>query len=287
MPRPPAITLPDLRGRRAIVTGANAGIGRETARGLAAAGAEVVLACRSEARAAPVVAALHADGLTHTRFEALDLASFDSVRAFCDRMQEAAPIDLLICNAGVVGAAGQTVDGFELQFGVNHLGHFLLTELLLDRLMATPAPRVVLVSSEAAGWPRRIDWDRVAAPTPTNRARAYGVSKLANLLYARALARRTADTHLRVAAVHPGKVASDMFRGVAAWVKPLAQLVLLTPEQGARTSLWASVSPEVAAHSGGFWEACAPRRPPRLAQDEALQDELVRRSRAWVGLTTP
>ena len=219
--------VPDQRGRLAVVTGANTGLGFETARALAARGASVVLAVRNlekgkEAAARIAVAAPDAS----VTVQELDLASLDSVRAAAAELQAAHQrIDLLICNAGVMYPPRQrTADGFELQFGTNHLGHFALTGLLLDRMLPTPGSRVVTVSSVGHRMMARINFDDLQWQRSYSRVRAYGQSKLANLMFTYELQRRLSGPGTTIAvAAHPGFAATELMRNspAAAAVTPL------------------------------------------------------------------
>jgi NAD(P)-dependent dehydrogenase (short-subunit alcohol dehydrogenase family) len=200
--------LPDLSGRRAVVTGANSGLGLRTACELARAGAHVTLACRDGARGEGAVRAIAAavPG-ARTELRRLDLAALDSVRAFAAALDaDGAPLDLLVNNAGVMAPPRRaTADGFELQLGTNHLGHFALTGLLLERLRAAPSPRVVTLTSIAHRM-GRIRFDDLQSERHYNPWIAYGQAKLANLLFARELQRRAdaAGLPLRSVAAHPG-----------------------------------------------------------------------------------
>ncbi|MFF9479954.1 oxidoreductase [Streptomyces sp. NPDC014733] len=215
MPRWNPSHIPDQTGRCAVVTGANSGIGFATARELARHGARVVLACRNVARGEAALAELrHEVPAAEAEFRRLDLADLSSVRDFAAGLDsfDAVRLDLLINNAGVMALPhGTTADGFERQFGVNHLGHFALTGLLLPRLLATPGARVVTVSSflHALG---RIDPDDLNATHSYGRWRAYGRSKSANLLFVHELARRLAviGSPVVAAAAHPGYAATNL-----------------------------------------------------------------------------
>jgi NAD(P)-dependent dehydrogenase (short-subunit alcohol dehydrogenase family) len=201
-----AADVPDLAGRTVIVTGASSGIGLEAARALTARGARVILAVRDEARGRKAAEALPGPGTSEVRL--LDLASLESVRAFASGW-DGGPIDLLINNAGVmIPPFGRTADGFELQFGTNHLGHFALTNLLLPSING----RVVTVSSDAHRF-GRIDFDDLNWERKRYRAwRAYGQSKLANLLFTAELQRRLAEAGSPVLsmAAHPGYAATNL-----------------------------------------------------------------------------
>jgi NAD(P)-dependent dehydrogenase (short-subunit alcohol dehydrogenase family) len=207
--------MPSQAGRTAIVTGANSGLGLAAARALAAAGAQVVLACRNAAKGEEAAKAIRArtPGAS-VIVEPLDLASLDSVRDCAARLVSGCEsIDLLINNAGVMAPGGrrQTADGFELQIGTNHLGHFALTGLLLPRLQGRKGARVVTVSSTAHRF-GRIRFDDLQAERRYNRWRAYGQSKLANILFARELDRRLRAAGSTVASLgaHPGYAATNL-----------------------------------------------------------------------------
>ena len=205
--------LPDCAGRTVVVTGANSGIGLAATRALAAAGAHVVMACRSvDDAAAEREAILEEYPAASLTVRELDLADLASVRAFADRL-EVSSIDVLCNNAGVMAIPrSETADGFETQFGVNHLGHFALTGLLLKRLRAAPAPRVVTQSSgaHAAG---EIDFDDLHREDDYGKWDAYAQSKLANLLFAYELDRRYGDG-LTSVGCHPGYAATNLqYRG--------------------------------------------------------------------------
>ncbi|WP_106399236.1 oxidoreductase [Actinocorallia populi] len=204
-----AAEIPDLTGRRAVVTGANSGLGLYTALELARRGAQVVLACRDTGRgreAAGRIAAAVGDADRVSTAE-LDLADLVSVRSFAAR-QVKEPLDLLVNNAGVMAVPrATTADGFEMQFGVNHLGHFALTGLLLPALLERPGARVVTVSSFAS-FMGRIDFDDLQWEKRYSRWGAYGRSKLANLLFAKELDRRYEGLDSLVA--HPGYAATNL-----------------------------------------------------------------------------
>lgn len=277
------VPLPDLAGKHVIVTGANTGIGKVTAIALARAGARVWLACRSRERTQAVLDEIGANA----ELLPLDLASLASVReAAAAFLALDAPLHLLVNNAGLAGQRGQTRDGFELAFGVNHLGHFLFTILLLERLKASAPARIINVASRSHYQARRgIDWERLRGRTRTlTGLEEYAVSKLANVLFTRELARRLHGAGVTVCSLHPGVIASEIWRGVP-W--PLRQLMLgfmKTPEEGALTGLWCATAPEIVERSGGYFDGCRERRPSRFALDVALAGELWRRSEAWAGL---
>ncbi len=247
-----AADMPDLTGRTAVVTGANSGLGLITARELARAGAEVVLACRNaeKGRAALEQVTAAASGRP-PQLESLDLADLGSVREFAGRVGAMWPgLDLLINNAGVMAPPRrETVDGFESQFGTNHLGHFALTGRLLEVLCATADPRVVTLSSGAHRM-GRIRFDDLQYRRRYNNWLAYGQSKLANLMFGLELARRAAaaGSPLRSLIAHPGYSATNLqFAGPAhVWERaPMAvmnRVYAQSAEMGALPTLFAAVT---------------------------------------------
>ncbi len=274
----------DLAGRFIVITGANTGIGRATASKLAQRGSTVVLACRSEERTRPVLDAIAASG-GDAVFVPLDLGSFASVRAgaaLIDAMDR--PIDVLINNAGVAGQRGLTRDGFELAFGTNHLGHFLLTALLAPRLRAAGRARIVNVSSKAHYDAPGVDYSRVTGHSRSiTGLPEYAVSKLANVLFTRALARRIGPSGVQSFALHPGVVASDAWRRVPWPIRPLMKVRMISNDEGAKTSLYCATSPQVAGDDGLYYDECRPKAPSTVAQDAALADELWEKSMQWTG----
>jgi NAD(P)-dependent dehydrogenase (short-subunit alcohol dehydrogenase family) len=277
-----AMEVPDQTGKNAIVTGANTGIGRATAVALARAGARVWLACRSADKTRPVVDDIAAAG-GRAEHLPLDLADLASVRAAAAAfVATGEPLHLLVNNAGLASQRGQTRDGFELAFGVNHLGPFLFTVLLIDRLRAGAPARIVNVASASHYKAHRIDWDRLTAPTRTfTGVDEYEVSKLCNVLFTRELARRLDGTGVTTYALHPGVIASDIWKRVPWPVRPVLHRFMKSPTEGAATSVWCATAPELAGETGGYYTDQKPKRPSRAAQDDALAAELWRRSEAW------
>ncbi len=277
-----------LDGRRYIVTGANTGIGKVTALELARAGAQVDLACRSAAKTAPVVDEIkRVTGNDAVRFYPIDLTDLGSVRACADALlAEPTPIHTLINNAGMAGLRGQTAAGFELAFAANHLGHYLLTRLLLPRLTAAAPARVVNVSSRSHYQAKGIDWAALRQPSKSYTGMTeYAVSKLCNVLFAKELARRTEGTGVTTYALHPGVIASDIWgRRMPRPLAWLATRFMITTEQGALTTLHCATALELAGASGRYYDDRKEKRPSRLADDAALATELWTRSAEWVGL---
>ena len=203
-----------LDGKTVIITGANSGIGLETAVDMAKRNARVILACRSVERGKAAVADVKKrSGYNNVVFVQLDLGSLDSVRAFAAKILEDEPhIDILINNAGVmmIPKRTRTQDGFEMQFGVNHLGHFLLTNLLLDRIKDAPSARIVNLSSSAQGYAGKFDFDNLNSERSYSPMGAYCASKLANVLFTRSLAKRLEVSGITTNAVDPGVIKTGL-----------------------------------------------------------------------------
>jgi len=288
--------IPDQSGRRAVVTGANSGIGLIAARELARRGAHVVLACRDMRKGEAALATVRAAG-GDAELVPLDLGDLASVRRFAASRE--GPLDLLLNNAGVMAPPrAETADGFELQLGTNHLGHFALAGLLLGNLQAGGAPRVVTVSS-AAHRMGRIDFDDLQGERTYRRWRAYGQSKLANLLFMRELDRRAlaAGSPLVSVAAHPGYAATNLqFAAPPRHERVVARVLNLlfaqSAEQGALPSLFAATVLGLpgAAYVGPDGRGEARGDPQLVSMSERAQDpETARRlwdvSEALTGVT--
>jgi NAD(P)-dependent dehydrogenase (short-subunit alcohol dehydrogenase family) len=274
----------DLMDRRFLVTGANTGIGAATAKALAARGAEVVLAARSREKTEPVLAAIREAG-GKVDFALLDLGNLASVRACGDKLvTEGRHIDVLINNAGAAGQRGLTADGFELQFGTNHVGHFLLTMLLMPLLRAGKAARIVNVSSKSHYQARGIDFEAVRRSTPSiSGLLEYEISKLANVLFTKELARRLAGSGIHSYALHPGVIRSDAWRRIPQPFRYFVTRKMLTVEEGSKTTLYCATSPDVADQDGRYYDDCREKAPNRVAEDAALAKELWEKSVGWTG----
>ena len=293
-----AADIPDQSGRTAVVTGANSGLGFETAKALAESGAAVVLACRDLDRAEAAAARL---GVAAPRAIIstlpLDLASLASVREAARELRSRhARLDLLINNAGLMMPPyGRTADGFELQFGTNHLGHFALTGLLLDRLLATPGSRIVTVSSMGHRM-GDLDFEDLQFERGYRRIAAYGRSKLANLLFTYELQRRLAERGAQTIAVaaHPGASRTELVRhlpGGRALNQAVGRLISQDARMGALPTLRAAVDPRVHGGEyygpGGLFEMRGyPRRVRSSARshDESVQRRLWRESERLTGV---
>lgn len=277
-----------MQGKVAIVTGANTGIGRETALELARQGAQVFLACRSQTKTQPVVdeinRQIHDQDQGKAEFLPLDLGSFDSVRRCAELfLQKGLPLHVLVNNAGLAGNKGLTDSGFEMTFGVCHMGHFLLTNLLLDTLKQSAPARIVVVSSKMHKGPKRFNFAAVKSPTKSwNGVPEYGQAKLANVLFVKALAKRLEGTGVNVYALHPGVVASDVWRALPWPLDKLIKPFMLSTAEGAKTSLYCAMSDAAAGQSGLYYDECKVAEPSALALDEGLAEELWSKSEGWV-----
>jgi NAD(P)-dependent dehydrogenase (short-subunit alcohol dehydrogenase family) len=278
--------IPDQTGRTAIVTGANTGIGLETARMLALKGANVVLACRNPDKGkAAVDQVLAARPAGRATLAVLDLSDLDSVAALAAKFAASNErLDLLVNNAGVmIPPLGRTKQGFELQFGTNHLGHFALAARLLPLVLRTPGARIVVVSSSAHNW-GRIDFDDLNWERRPYRAwAAYCQSKLANQLFALELHQRlsSAGSGVRVTSAHPGWTATDLQRS-SGWMRVFNPLFAMKPADGALPTLRAATDPS--ATSGSYW---GPRGltgmngPPAPARVADRAQDLAVAARLW------
>jgi len=250
--------MPDQTGRTALVTGANSGIGLEAARALAVGGARVLLGCRNADKAAAALASIRTSAPeADVCVIPLDLADLSSVRDAAAAVLETSPtIEMLINNAGVMAIPLQhTADGFEMQFGVNHLGHFALTGLLLDRMNATPGARIVNVSSTGHKM-GRVNFDDLDAGDGYHRWLRYGQSKVANLLFTYELQRRLTATGATTTALacHPGGATTELSRDAGLLMKlfqPMADLVMQSAAMGALPTLRAATDP--AATGGQYY----------------------------------
>jgi NAD(P)-dependent dehydrogenase (short-subunit alcohol dehydrogenase family) len=284
-----AADIPDQTGRVAVVTGANTGLGYETAAALAGHGAHVVLAVRNldkgkDAAARITAQSPHAD----VALAELDLTSLDSVRTAAEQLRSAHDrIDLLINNAGVMWTPKSTTkDGFELQFGTNHLGHFAFTGLLLDRLLPVVGSRVVTVSSMGHRIRADIHFDDLQWERGYSRVGAYGQAKLANLLFTYELQRRLAPQGTTIAvAAHPGGSRSELTRNLPAWAG--AVLTVIEPlfqgaDMGALPTLRAATDPGVLGGQyygpDGFGEQ---RGYPKVVASSAKSHDVDVQRRLW------
>lgn len=275
-----------------LVTGANTGLGKATAKALAARGDRVIFACRTEDKAREAMAEVAATtGSDQLEFLALDLADLEQVRRAAGVLVERDdPIHLVVANAGIAAQKGVTAQGFELAFGVNHLGHFQFVTMILPLLVAgSPAPdgapsRLVVVSSGSHYDAKKgIDFDALRQPTTSfSGMPEYAVSKLANVLFVQELARRTEPDDLFVVALHPGNlIGTDVMRRVPKPIESFIKRFRPSAEEGAKTSVLCATSAEVLDHRGAYYSVmklkeASPRATPELAA------ELWTRSEEWI-----
>ena len=263
-----------LQGKVAVITGANTGIGKICAKDMSRRGAKVVILCRSMDRGEAAAEEIRKETGGEVVFHKIDLASLLSVQQCAEQLKKTLErIDILLNNAGVICPELRTEDGFEMMIGTNHLGHFLLTNLLMPLIKrAAPGARIVNVSSlmHEMG---EIYWDDINfEKTPFNASKAYGQSKLANVLFIKELAHKSEGTGVTAYALHPGVINTEAGRhmkdvyGVVAFylMKAFAPL-MKTPVAGAQTSLYCCLEESIAEHSGRYYSDCREKRPSARA----------------------
>lgn len=278
--------MSSLKGKTVVVTGANTGIGRVTAETLARQGAHVVLACRDLARTQPVLDAIHNGGGT-AEFAALDLSNLDQVRQAGTQLQHKhASIHALINNAGLANGGGVTAQGFEMAFGVNHLGHYLFAALFWPSIHAGAPSRVINVASRAHTRIKSFPMDELQGTHHSvGGFLQYCRSKLANVLFTRGLARRVEPAVVATCSLHPGGVATEVFRHQMWIVRKVAALVTWTPEQGAATTLKCATMPQDQLSHGNYYNQYGNvSRMNPLALDDARVEELWLKSAQWTGV---
>jgi retinol dehydrogenase 12 len=274
---------PAMDGKVAVITGSNVGIGKETAVALASMSATVVLACRNQEKAIAAAAEVQArSGNENVHVVRLDLADLASVRACAEEISESWPrLDVLINNAGGMWTKrSTTAQGFEQTFGVNHLGHFYLTSLLVDRLIASAPARVINVASFGHhARVRGMRWDDLQCERRYTATLAYSQSKLANVLFTRGLARRLDPRQVTANALHPGPVRSGFgmdgdMKGLFGLGLRIGRPFLISSARGARTSIYLASDPSVEGKTGGYWVHRHPGHMSRAARDDAAADRL-------------
>jgi len=276
-------------GKVCLVTGATNGIGLEAAKALASQGATVVVAGRDKGRLeTALIQVRHA--VPDAKVESLqaDFASLQDVRALAEAFKARhSRLDVLLNNAGLVLHERQvTKDGFEATLGINHLAPFLLTHLLRDVLEASGPARVVNVSSDAHRY-GKLDFNDLQSERSYTMVRVYGTSKLANILFTQALARRLKGSQVTTNSLHPGVVRTGFGHNTQGLLRFAVQafgLFFLTAQQGARTSVYLSSSPEVEGVSGQYFIKCRPKKPSRDARDEQLAERLWQVSAELTGV---
>jgi NAD(P)-dependent dehydrogenase (short-subunit alcohol dehydrogenase family) len=273
-----------------VITGASDGIGLESASQLAAEGHHLVLVGRNPGKLAAAVERLRQESPT-TQVDSFvcDFAVLAEVRTLAQDLLAGYPrIDVLVNNAGTVyDKRTLTVDGYESTFAVNHLAPFLLTELLLDRIIASGSARIVTTAS-VGHYRGTMDFDDLGFERGYQIMRAYSRSKLANVLYTRSLTHRLAGTGVTANCLHPGAVATSIWDGAPAFAKPILavakRLLMVSPAEGGATLTYLATNAEVEGRSGGYYEKNKIKEPSELAQDGAVGRKLVEVSRGLVGL---
>lgn len=286
----------DMTGKTVVITGATSGIGRETAVALAGAGGRVVITARDRGRGEAAVDGIQQrSGSSTVELVVFDLGALASVRAGAGEVLARCPrIDVLVNNAGIVLSDRRlTPDGLEATFAVNHLGPFLLTELLLDRIKASAPARIVNVASTAHKSARRgLDFDDLQSEHAYRALKVYSKSKLANMLFTTELARRLAGTGVTANCLHPGTVATGYGRdgdttGVFAFGLKVIKPFILSPERGARTSVFLASAPEVAGVTGAYFVRCKQATPSRAARSAEAAAQLWEATEKLVAERSP
>jgi NAD(P)-dependent dehydrogenase (short-subunit alcohol dehydrogenase family) len=272
-----------MNGKVAVITGSNIGIGLETAVGLAAKGATTVLACRNQEKAAAAAAEVkRRSGNDDVHVVPLDLGDLATVRACASIIEQSWPrLDVLVNNAGGIWTERQTTaQGFEQTFGVNHLGHFYLTNLLLPRLVASAPARIINVTSVGHHYALGgMNWADLQLEHGYRAMGAYSQSKLANILFTRALARRLDPTQVSANAVHPGPVRSGFgmdgdMKGIVGLGNKVVRLFEISAKAGARTSIFVASDPSLEGKTGGYWVRRHPGHMSRAARDDTSAERL-------------
>jgi NAD(P)-dependent dehydrogenase (short-subunit alcohol dehydrogenase family) len=281
----PSRPTPDLHGQVIVITGGNSGIGKESAVSLARMGATVVITARNPAKGEAALADIRQrSGSSSVDVMALDLADFASIRGFAAELLERFDrLDVLVNNAGgIISDRNHTAQGFELTFGANHLGHFLLTDLLLDRLVQSAPSRVITVASIAHRYALGgLAFDDLQSDLGYNSMDVYAKSKLANLMFSNELARRLDGTGVTSNALHPGAIRSgfgrsDHARGIDRVAMIVGAPFLRSAKSGSKTIVYLASSPDVAGATGGYYVRRKLHRPSKRARDQAAA------SRVWV-----
>lgn len=268
-----------LDGKTVVITGANTGIGKETAIDLAKRGARVIMACRDmEKGQAALKEVVENSANEHVSLMKLDLSDSKSIREFADNVnKEEEKLHILLNNAGVmVCPFGKTADGFEMQIGVNHMGHFLLTYLLLDLIKKSAPARIINVSSMAHLF-GSINLDDINSEKSYDKRAAYAQSKLANILFTRSLAKRLEGTGVTAYSLHPGVVQTDLWRHLSGPQQIMMKVVspfTKSSSQGAQTSIYCAVEPSLEKESGGYYSDCAPAKCSAKAEDDDMAQRL-------------
>lgn len=280
-----------MKGKTVVITGGNAGIGKATSIALAKKGAEVVVTSRSEGKASAAVAEIQkASGNQNISFVLIDLSSQKSVRKAAEELKSKCPkIDVLINNAGCyVSDLQLNEDGIEMQFGTNHIGHFLLTNLLMKNIKAAGKARIINLASIAHKYTRELDLNDINYEKAEYGGwNSYSRSKFCNILFTKELAKRLEKDGIDVNAVHPGGVRTEIAEKNANWFTKLGWIAMkpfmITVEKGAETSVHLASSDEVSGQTGHYWVKCKQHWSNRPSQDPKLAEALWVKSEELVG----
>ncbi|GFO11142.1 retinol dehydrogenase-like protein [Plakobranchus ocellatus] len=270
-----------ITGKTVVITGANTGIGKETAKDLARRGGRIICACRDMTKGEKAVQeVIEETGNNNVVCRKLDLSSFESIREFAKKFNESEDrLDILINNAGIMWCPRMlTKDGYEMQLGTNHFGHFLLTNLLIDKLKSSAPSRIINVSS-LGHMTGKINFDDLNAEKSYGRHVCYSQSKLANILHCVELTKRLAGTGVTANSLHPGAVDTELQRhSVNKFLRlildPLYQMLVKTPVQGAQTTIRLAVDPALETVSGKYFSDCKESKTSAAARDEAVAKRL-------------
>lgn len=279
------VGMETLKGKIAIVTGANSGMGLATTKALSDKGATVIMLCRSEERGKAAIARLTENRERSLDLILCDLGDYESIRNFVMRVKEKyTQVDILVNNAGFISLDRQeTKEGVERQFGINHLGHFLLTTQLID--MMKPGSRIVVVAS-GAHKVGKIHFDDINLKKHFNVITAYSQSKLANVLFTREMARRLKKRRISVNCCHPGAVATnigiDRETGFGKTITGMLKPFFQTPAEGARTAIYLATSDEVSNITGGYFYRCRIAKSSKQSKSRKLAKRLYDLSKEMV-----
>lgn len=271
-----------LDGKTVLITGGNTGIGKETAIDLAKRGARLIIACRSKDKGESAVIDIKNQSRNEdVHFRLLDLASFASIRYLAEGIVKSeARLDILINNAGIMMCPfWKTENGHEMQFGVNHLGHFFLTNLLLDLIKKSAPSRIINVSSRAHTYPTTIDFEEINSEAAYSRMNSYGVSKLANVLFSRELNQRLKGTGVSVFSLHPGAVNTELGRHIfgdyaEVLMTPVRKIFFKDSIQGSQTSICCAVEKDIVKESGEYFSDCKKAPTSSAGEDMELARKL-------------
>ncbi|XP_054621178.1 retinol dehydrogenase 12, like isoform X1 [Dunckerocampus dactyliophorus] len=288
--RPAWTSTERLEGKTVLITGANTGIGKQTAVDLARRGAKIIMACRDMEKAqAAAKEVKESSGNDNIVCMKLDLADSKSIREFAQAINQGeSKLNILINNAGVmVCPYGKTADGFELQIGINHMGHFLLTYLLLDLIKRSAPARIINVSSMIHSW-GSINLEDINSEKSYDKQKAYAQSKLANVLFTRSLAQRLQGTGVTAYSLHPGVVQTDLWRhlsGPQRFLMKFASPFTKSSAQGAQTTIYCAVEPALENESGGYYSDCAPANCSAAGKNDVVAQKLWELSCQMLNIT--